>query len=116
MRLPPLLRLILRRRAAPSRRMAPCSGADMLSRVADSLYWMSRYLERAEHVSRLLAVRLDTAPEQREQQAVRSWRRLSASLWQPAPEALTLSPFAVAEAMTRAPGSRSSILHYISAA
>ena len=25
----------------------------MLSRVADSLYWMSRYLERAEHTARL---------------------------------------------------------------
>jgi uncharacterized alpha-E superfamily protein len=28
----------------------------MLSRVADALFWMSRYLERAEHVSRLLDV------------------------------------------------------------
>ncbi len=28
----------------------------MLSRVADSLYWMSRYLERAEHTVRLLDV------------------------------------------------------------
>ena len=26
----------------------------MLSRVADSLYWMSRYLERAEHCARLI--------------------------------------------------------------
>jgi uncharacterized alpha-E superfamily protein len=30
----------------------------MLSRVADSLYWMSRYLERAEHTTRLLDVNL----------------------------------------------------------
>lgn len=30
----------------------------MLSRVADSLYWMSRYLERAEHTARLLDVNL----------------------------------------------------------
>ena len=28
----------------------------MLSRVADSLYWMSRYLERAENAVRLLDV------------------------------------------------------------
>ena len=28
----------------------------MLSRVADSLYWMSRYLERAENTVRLLDV------------------------------------------------------------
>ena len=30
----------------------------MLSRVADNLYWMSRYLERAEHTARLLDVHL----------------------------------------------------------
>ncbi len=41
----------------------------MLSRVADSLYWMSRYLERAEHTARLIDVelqlRLDQSPESR---------------------------------------------------
>ena len=31
----------------------------LLSRVADSLYWISRYLERAEHTARLMDVRLD---------------------------------------------------------
>ena len=31
----------------------------MLSRVADSLYWMGRYLERAEHMGRLLEVTRD---------------------------------------------------------
>jgi uncharacterized alpha-E superfamily protein len=39
----------------------------MLSRVADSLYWMSRYLERAEHTARLvdgeLQLWLDQSPE-----------------------------------------------------
>src|SRR6516164_9670252 len=30
----------------------------MLSRVADSLYWMSRYLERAEHTARVINVQL----------------------------------------------------------
>ena len=28
----------------------------MLSRVADSLYWINRYLERAENISRFLEV------------------------------------------------------------
>src|SRR6187455_389719 len=28
----------------------------MLSRVADALFWMSRYIERAEHIARLLDV------------------------------------------------------------
>jgi uncharacterized alpha-E superfamily protein len=31
----------------------------MLSRVADNLYWMSRYLERAEHTARLVDVHLN---------------------------------------------------------
>src|ERR1044071_989263 len=30
----------------------------MLSRVANSLYWMSRYIERAENIARLLDVNL----------------------------------------------------------
>jgi uncharacterized alpha-E superfamily protein len=42
-------------------------GNTMLSRVADSLYWMSRYLERAEHTARLIDVdvqlRLDRSPD-----------------------------------------------------
>ena len=36
----------------------------MLSRVADSLYWLSRYLERAEHVCRLTGVYLDLILDQ----------------------------------------------------
>src|SRR5206468_10941171 len=31
----------------------------LLSRVADALYWISRYLERAENTARLIDVRLD---------------------------------------------------------
>jgi uncharacterized alpha-E superfamily protein len=31
----------------------------LLSRVADALYWIARYLERAEHTTRLISVRLD---------------------------------------------------------
>ena len=31
----------------------------MLSRVADSLYWMSRYFERAEHTARVIGVAVD---------------------------------------------------------
>jgi uncharacterized alpha-E superfamily protein len=30
----------------------------MLSRVANSLYWMSRYIERAENIARLVDVNL----------------------------------------------------------
>ena len=31
----------------------------MLARVADAVYWMSRYIERAEHVARALQVNAD---------------------------------------------------------
>ncbi len=52
----------------------------MLSRVADSLYWMSRYLERAQHTARLLDVTLDLLPEQSLDSAAQSWKKLFASL------------------------------------
>lgn len=48
----------------------------MLSRVADSLYWMSRYLERAEHIARLLAVKLETTVEQSREEAESAWARV----------------------------------------
>jgi uncharacterized alpha-E superfamily protein len=48
----------------------------MLSRVADSLYWMSRYLERTEHIARLLAVKLETTVEQSREDAEAAWARV----------------------------------------
>src|SRR5690349_23746962 len=56
----------------------------MLSRVADHLYWMSRYLERAEHTARLIDVYLnmilDLPPGiQREQQTAIFLRRFELS-------------------------------------
>jgi len=52
----------------------------MLSRVADSLYWMSRYLERAEHTTRLLDVTLhqliDVDPVLSQQRWLRLWQAL----------------------------------------
>jgi uncharacterized alpha-E superfamily protein len=58
----------------------------MLSRVADSLYWMSRHLERAEHTARLIDVdfqlRLDQSPEA----GSGRWRRLLEALQAPLPD------------------------------
>ncbi len=51
----------------------------MLSRVADSLYWMSRYLERAEHTARLLDVNLNQMLESAQYADLR-WERLAKSL------------------------------------
>lgn len=53
----------------------------MLSRVADSLYWMSRYLERAEHMARLTVIRLTEAIEQTPGVAAADWRRVFDALY-----------------------------------
>ncbi|MBI1329120.1 MAG: alpha-E domain-containing protein [Alphaproteobacteria bacterium] len=52
----------------------------MLARVADSLYWMSRYIERAEHTSRMIAVKLESMVEQTPEDAAASWTRVVAAL------------------------------------
>ena len=52
----------------------------MLSRVADSLYWMARYLERAEHSARVLAVKLEAMLEQSPEDASETWVRVVAAL------------------------------------
>ena len=48
--------------------------AGMLSRVADSLYWMSRYLERAEFTARLVDVELQLWLDQSPEVGAGRWR------------------------------------------
>ena len=71
----------------------------MLSRVADNLYWMSRYLERAEHTARLidvnLALDLERSPEARGQY----WVRVLQSL-QTAPPADGIDAYKVTRHLT----------------
>ncbi len=55
----------------------------MLSRVADSLYWMSRYLERAEHTTRLLDVNLNLMLDESPISAERRWQRVLQALGKP---------------------------------
>jgi uncharacterized alpha-E superfamily protein len=55
----------------------------MLSRVADSLYWMSRYLERAEHTTRLLDVNLNLMLDESAASAERRWQRVLQALGKP---------------------------------
>src|SRR3984957_17605576 len=52
----------------------------MLSRLADSLYWMSRYIERAEHTARVMAVKLESMVEQTPDDASASWARVVEAL------------------------------------
>jgi uncharacterized alpha-E superfamily protein len=56
----------------------------MLSRVADSLYWMSRYLERAENTVRQLDVTMGLMLDTGGASARERWQRLVASLGKPA--------------------------------
>src|SRR6185436_2078178 len=59
----------------------------MLSRVADNLYWMSRYLERSEHTARLVDVHLNLSLDQsRRMPADQRWDRLLDSLHVKRPE------------------------------
>jgi uncharacterized alpha-E superfamily protein len=69
----------------------------MLSRVADALYWMGRYLERSENITRLLLVTEDFSSETQglaEQAAQSAWKDLQAIFpsAQVAPPASTFAP------------------------
>jgi uncharacterized alpha-E superfamily protein len=55
----------------------------MLSRVADSLYWMSRYVERAENTVRQLDVTMSLMLDTGGASAEARWKRLMASLGKP---------------------------------
>ena len=52
----------------------------MLSRVADNLYWMSRYLERAEHAARVTGVHLNLMLEHEPASQGRRWWLVLAAL------------------------------------
>jgi len=75
----------------------------VLSRVADCLYWMSRYLERAEHTARLLDVQQYQGLDQRAGPlgagpVERRWYRLLAALRAPAVMD-GLDPYAITQSL-----------------
>jgi len=88
----------------------------MLSRVADSLYWMSRYLERAEHTARLLDVDLQLRLEGSHDSGVARWTRLLRTLNTPLPANGQMDPTALAHALTFDRSNPSSIVSSIAAA
>ncbi len=53
----------------------------MLSRVADNLYWMRRYVERADQIARVVGVNLDLAFDRAPIDVARLWGRLLSALW-----------------------------------
>jgi uncharacterized alpha-E superfamily protein len=52
----------------------------MLSRVADSLYWMSRYFERADHCARVLEANYNLMLNPSKLSTEERWQRIMASL------------------------------------
>jgi uncharacterized alpha-E superfamily protein len=92
----------------------------MLSRTADHLFWMARYVERAENTARMLDVNVTTSllPMSREA-AQRGWRAmLGISELQPAFDArfAALTPHDVLDFMVRDPSNQSSIISCLQAA
>ncbi len=88
----------------------------MLSRVADSLYWMSRYLERAEHTARLIdadfELRLDQSPEA----GSGRWWRLLEALHAPPPEDGVIDATTLTHILTLDKTNSSSIISCVAAA
>jgi len=88
----------------------------MLSRVADSLYWMSRYLERAEHTARLIDVDLQLRLDYGVEFGTARWMRLLEALQVPVPADEHLDATRLAYALTLERTNPSSIASCISAA
>lgn len=88
----------------------------MLSRVADNLYWMSRYLERAEHTARVIDLNLNQMLDQSSVSGERRWERLLASLRVADENPPTDDPYAMAHSLTFDSNNRSSIVSCIAAA
>ena len=81
----------------------------MLSRVADSLYWISRYLERAEHTARLVDLNLLQMLDQSPEPANLRWDRVLDSLDLPWPDA-AVDVYTLTKSLTFDTANRSSIL------
>ena len=89
----------------------------LLSRVADSLYWISRYLERAEHTARLLDVRLDLGLDRRRGDDAWHFERLYAALrLQPPADVAELGPASLVDALMFDTANRDSVLSCVTLA
>lgn len=89
----------------------------MLSRVADSLYWMSRYLERAEHTARMIDVNLHQMLDQTPDAEGRRWDLMLSSLRIASlPAHVSRDVYGITHALTFDRSSKTSIVSYISAA
>ena len=88
----------------------------MLSRVADSLYWMSRYLERAEHTTRLLDVNLNLMLDESSTSSDHRWLRLLQALGKPKKLKWNGNPYDLTRTLTFDTSYKSSVVSCIIAA
>jgi len=84
----------------------------MLSRVADSLYWMSRYFERADHCARVLEANYNLMLNPSKTSTEERWQRIMASLGIAA-TAEGVDPQTAMIQLTTDPGHASSIVSCI---
>lgn len=88
----------------------------MLSRVADSLYWMARYLERAEHTTRLLDVNLSLMLDETGSSSDHRWQRLLQSIGSPRRARWEGNPYALASTLIFDTGLPTSVISCVTAA
>ncbi len=88
----------------------------MLSRVAESLYWMSRYLERSEHTARVIKAQLNLMLERETEDDDRHWRRMLKSLAIDMTDVKEGEAQALAKSLIYSTDSRSSIVSCVMAA
>jgi uncharacterized alpha-E superfamily protein len=88
----------------------------LLSRVADALYWINRYLERAEHAARLIRVRLDLGLDRKPQSDGWDFDRLYESLRLKPPPDPPTSPLALVDSTVLDLGNPDSVAACITSA
>jgi len=86
----------------------------MLSRVADSLYWMARYLERAEHAACVIGVQLNLMLEREAGSDDLHWARIVRSFGLEPSE--TEAASAQTHGLVQDTSNRSSIVHCVNSA
>ncbi len=87
----------------------------MLSRVADSLYWMARYFERADHCARVLEANHNLMLNPSKTAIEERWHRITENLGL-GPESHALEPQAAMLELMTDPSNRSSIVSCITGA
>jgi uncharacterized alpha-E superfamily protein len=87
----------------------------MLSRVADSLYWMSRYFERADHCARVLEANHNLMLNPSKTAIEDRWHRITENLGL-GPESSSLEPQAAMLELMTDSGNQSSIVSCITGA